>query len=201
MNFLAHLYLSGDDEKVITGNFIGDYVKGKDFLKYPEPVRKGIILHRQIDSFTDNHPVFREVRKLFRADFSLHSGVVTDLILDHFLASHWQMYSHDSLRKFAKRIHAVLLSNFIYLPLRVQGFLPILIKNRRLESYAQPEGIHQSLDIMSRYTSLPPKANIAIIVMNENFNFIQRHFFIFMHELIAFTEKESGIIINRPTLL
>jgi acyl carrier protein phosphodiesterase len=200
MNFLAHLYLSGDDEKMITGNFIGDYVKGKDFLKYPQPIRKGIILHRQIDNFTDNHPVFREVKKLFRIDFSLYSGVITDLILDHFLASHWEKYSEESLRQFSRRIHAVLLSNFIYLPLRVQGFLPILIKNRRLESYAHQDGIHQSLDIMSRYTSLPPKAAIAIAIMNENFEFIQRHFFLFMQELIAFTEKESGITINRPSL-
>jgi len=199
MNFLAHLYLSGDDEKVITGNFIGDYVKGKDFLKYPESIRKGIILHRQIDSFTDHHPVFREVKKLFRNDFSLYSGVVTDLILDHLLARRWEMYSHETLRHFARRIHAVLLSNFIYLPLRVQGFLPVLIKNRRLESYAQPEGIYQSLDIMSRYTSLPPKANIAITIMQENFEFIQSHFFIFMQELIAFTEKESGIDLNKPS--
>jgi acyl carrier protein phosphodiesterase len=199
MNFLAHLYLSGDDEKVITGNFIGDYVKGKDFLKYPEHIRKGIILHRHIDSYTDNHAVFREVKKLFRADFSLYAGVVTDLILDHFLASHWEMYSHESLRQFARRIHTVLLSNFIYLPFRVQGFLPVLIKNRRLESYAQSEGIHQSLDIMSRYTSLPPKANIAIAIMHENFGFIQSNFFIFMQDLIAFAEYESGISINKPT--
>jgi acyl carrier protein phosphodiesterase len=200
MNFLAHLYLSGDDEKIITGNFIGDYVKGKDFLKYPEPIRKGIILHRQIDSFTDNHPVFREVKKLFRLDFSLYAGVITDLILDHFLASHWQMYSYESLRQFARRIHSVLLSNFIYLPLRVQGFLPVLIKNRRLESYAKSEGIYQSIDIMSRYTSLPPKANLAITTMQENFEFIQSHFFIFMQELIIFTENESGISLNKPSL-
>ena len=57
MNVLAHIYLSGDSEKIIIGNYIGDYVKGRDYLKYPEPVRKGIILHRHIDAFTDRHPV------------------------------------------------------------------------------------------------------------------------------------------------
>ena len=28
MNFLAHLYLSGEDEELLIGNFIADYVKG-----------------------------------------------------------------------------------------------------------------------------------------------------------------------------
>lgn len=49
MNVLAHIYLSGDSEKIIIGNYIGDYVKGRDYLKYPEAIRKGIILHRHID--------------------------------------------------------------------------------------------------------------------------------------------------------
>ena len=45
MNVLAHIYLSGDSEKIIIGNYIGDYVKGRDYLNYPEQIRKGIILH------------------------------------------------------------------------------------------------------------------------------------------------------------
>ena len=155
MNFLAHLYLSGNDDKLITGNFIGDYVKGNNFLKYPGKIREGIVLHRRIDSFTDAHPLFRDAKKLFREEFGLYSGVVTDLIFDHFLAVSWKNYHPVTLRQFARKIHAVLISNIFYLPPRVQGFLPVLIKNRRLESYAREDGIHQSLDIMSRYTSLP----------------------------------------------
>jgi acyl carrier protein phosphodiesterase len=200
MNFLAHLYLSGDDEKLITGNFIGDFVKGKSFLNYPEQIRKGIILHRHIDSYADKHTLFREIKILFRKEFGLYSGVVTDLILDHILASQWQLYSHETLRQFSRRIHIILLSNFLYLPIQVQGFLPVLIRNRRLESYAKPEGIHQSLDIMSRYTSLPQKANSAIDIMKENVDFIQSHFSLFMHEIIIFAENESGFSIRRPSL-
>ncbi len=198
MNFLAHLYLSGDDDKLITGNFIGDYVKGKNFLKYPGKIREGIILHRQIDSFTDTHACFREVKVPFRGEFGLYSGVVTDLVFDHLLASRWENYCNQPLSQFAKKIHAVLLSNFQYLPLRVQGFLPVLIKNRRLESYACSEGIQQSLEIMSRYTTLPEKADKAIEIMQLNFAFIESRFTAFMNDLIAFAEKETGRIIKHP---
>jgi len=198
VNYLAHLYLSGDDEKLITGNFIGDYVKGKNFLKYPEKIREGIILHRRIDSFTDEHELFREVKKIFREEFRLYSGVITDLIFDHFLASGWKNYHPLTLRRFARRTHAILLKNVFYLPSRVQGFLPVLIKNRRLESYAKKEGIKQSLEIMGRYTSLPPKASQAIEIMDANYQFIETHFTTFMHELIGFAESESGIHLKRP---
>lgn len=198
MNFLAHIYLSGDDDKLITGNFIGDYVKGNNFLKYPGKIREGIILHRRIDSFTDEHELFREVKKLYREEFRLYSGVVTDLIFDHFLATGWAGYHNLTLRRFARKTHAVLLSNILYLPARVQGFLPVLIKNRRLESYARKEGIQQSLEIMSRYTSLPDKSALAIQIMENNYAFIEKHFTTFMDELIAFTESETGMAIKRP---
>lgn len=198
MNFLAHLYLSGHDEKLLTGNFIGDYVKGKNFLKFPGKIREGIILHRRIDSFTDAHPRFREVKVLFRGDYGLHSGVVTDLIFDHLLASQWEDYSNVTLPEFARRVHFTLLKHFMYLPARVQGFLPVLIKNRRLESYAHVEGIRQSLEIMSRYTSLPEKSEKAIEVLQYNFEYINNLFIDFMHELIAFSEDETGIKIKNP---
>lgn len=201
MNFLAHLYLSGNDDKLITGNFIGDYVKGNNFLKYPGKIREGIVLHRRIDSFTDAHPLFRDAKKLFREEFGLYSGVVTDLIFDHFLAVSWKNYHPVTLRQFARKIHAVLISNIFYLPPRVQGFLPVLIKNRRLESYAREDGIHQSLDIMSRYTSLPRKADLAMEIMRTNYTLIENHFSTFMKELIHFTESEFGIAIEKPGVL
>jgi acyl carrier protein phosphodiesterase len=201
VNFLAHLYLSGDDEKLMTGNFIGDYVKGKNFLKYPGKIREGIILHRRIDSFTDEHELFREVKKNFREEFGLYSGVITDLIFDHLLASGWRNYHPLTLRRFARKTHAILLKNVFYLPPRVQGFLPVLIKNRRLESYAQKEGIQQSLEIMSRYTSLPPKSDKAIQIMETNYISIESRFTAFMHELIEFAESESGITIKKPGII
>jgi acyl carrier protein phosphodiesterase len=55
VNFLAHTYLSGGNEQIIVGNFMGDYVKGKNYMLFPEQVKKGILIHRDIDTFTDMH--------------------------------------------------------------------------------------------------------------------------------------------------
>ncbi len=198
MNYLAHLYLSGDDEKVITGNFIGDYVKGKKYQTYPESIQKGILLHRQIDTFTDSHRNFREAKKLLVPHFGLYSGIVIDLFYDHFLAAGWSRYSHDSLREFSKKVHTVLQTHFLHLPARVQGFLPSLIQNRRLESYAKPEGIQKSLEIMSRYTTLPDQSKKAIEILQSNRSFFHENFSLFMKEMIVFVETEHQTTIQKP---
>jgi acyl carrier protein phosphodiesterase len=198
MNYLAHLFLSGDDEQTMAGNFIGDYVKGKDFNRFPENIRKGIALHRQIDVFTDTHPKFREAKTFFRPEFGLYSGIIIDFLYDHFLAKNWNLYSDFTLRTFAKRSHAVLLKNFRYLPVRVQGFLPFLIQNRRLESYASVTGIVEALKIMSKYTSLPAKADFVLNVIEDNYHFFDDNFKAFMFDMIRYVNEIHGMKLNNP---
>lgn len=198
MNYLAHLYLSGDDENTLLGNFIGDCVKGKNYTKYPEPVQKGILLHRRIDFFTDTNSNFRKAKQLLRPDYGLHAGIVTDLFYDHFLAKNWNCYAPGSLRNFAKKVHSILLSRFLILPKRVQGFLPFLVQNKRLESYATAEGIQESLEIMSRHTSLPGHSAKAVEIMIANLDFFEDNFSCFMHEILEFVEQNYGIEIKKP---
>lgn len=198
MNYLAHLYLSGEDENLIIGNFIGDYVKGNKYLQFPAEIQNGILMHRNIDTFTDLHKNFREAKKLLRPEFGLYSGIVIDLFYDHFLAKNWSYYSLLSLREFSKKAHSVLLKNFSLLPSRVQSFLPILIRKRRLESYASVSGIEKSLEIMSKYTSLPSKSIEAIMIMSANNDFFETNFRDFMLDLINYVEKKFQSEINRP---
>jgi acyl carrier protein phosphodiesterase len=198
MNYLAHLYLSGESEKLLVGNFIGDYVKGNAFQQYPDEIARGILLHRRIDSFTDMHSCHKQARDLFRKDFGLYSGIVVDFCYDHFLASNWSSYSEFNLSWFAKRAHAILLAHFRYLPVRVQGFLPFLIQNKRLESYASVDGIIQSLHIMGKYSSLPSKSAMAKKVLKENYTFLDENFKRFMQELQAFVDEQLSL--KKPAL-
>lgn len=198
MNFLAHIYLSGKNEKLMIGNFIGDYVKGKKYEAYHKTIKDGILLHRQIDFFTDSHSNFREAKKLLVPVYGLYSGIIIDLFYDHFLAKNWNTYSNVTLRQFSKWTHAVLLSNFFHLPKRVQGFLPFLIQNRRLESYATTTGIQKSLEIMSRYTSLPEHSKKAMEIMDANQQFFEDNFAGFIKEMVDFVENTYGIEIKKP---
>lgn len=198
MNYLSHIYLSGDTEEIILGNFIGDFVKGRQFLKYPPNVAKGILLHRQIDSFTDTHSVVNECIVKLRPGFGKHSGIVTDIFLDHFLAVNWHLYSFEKLSSFTKRFHAVLLSNFFQLPPRVKLFLPFLIQNKRLQSYASFQGIEKTLGIMVQHSSLPSKTEFAMKILEDEYPFFDRAFNRFFPEIISFIEKKGDFKILRP---
>lgn len=197
MNYLAHLYLSGNVDEIVVGNFIGDYVKGKDYMNYPDRIKLGILLHRSIDSFTDTHKNCREAKELFRKDFGLYSGIVMDFLYDHILAINWKEYSNMELRLFAGYVHKVLNANISYLPARVQGFLPFLIQHKRLESYATETGINHSMNIMSKYTSFPPKSERAMEIYRENRIYLIENFNVFMKELIFFVEINHGIFLRK----
>ncbi len=198
MNYLAHLYLSGNSEKLLVGNFIGDYVKGNRYLQYNKEIAKGIILHRHIDSFTDKHPKHLEAKRFFREDFGHYAGILVDFTYDHFLARNWSDYSEVSLHWFAKRVHSILLSHFTDLPIRVQGFLPFLIQNKRLESYATIQGIIQSIQIMGKYSSLPSRSEAAGKILIENYDELNLNFSQFMKEAISYVHNEFTVEFSSP---
>ncbi len=93
MNFLAHIYLSGNDTDLIIGNFIADGIKGKKYKKFSPGIQKGILLHREIDTFTDAHPIVRQSTKRLHKNYGHYSGIIVDILYDHFLAKNWSRYS------------------------------------------------------------------------------------------------------------
>ena len=126
MNFLAHIYLSGEDNYIKFGNFIADWVKGKKYEAFPEKIKKGILLHREIDSFTDSHPIFRETTKKLRPFYKKHAGIVADILYDHFLASNWTEYSNVPLNRYAKDFYVILIKNYKYITSKAKRILPAL---------------------------------------------------------------------------
>lgn len=106
MNYLAHSYLSFEDDEVLFGNFIGDFVKGKKrMLEFPSKVQKGLMLHREIDRFTDNHKATIRSRKLVQNELSITSGIFVDMIYDHILANFWKDFSDLELKVYTTSIY------------------------------------------------------------------------------------------------
>ena len=118
MNFLAHIYLSGENKLVTIGNFVGDGVRGNKFKNYPKDVQIGIQLHREIDTFTDAHPIFRQSTKRLHKGYGHYSGVIVDIFYDHFLAKNWKVYSDVPLADYIQEFYKSLNENFIVLPPR-----------------------------------------------------------------------------------
>lgn len=196
MNVLAHIYLSGDSDKIIIGNYIGDYVKGRDYLKYPDLVRKGIILHRHIDDFTDRHPVVHRSKIFFSKKYYKYTGVVTDIIYDHFLTKEWDLFSRRPLESVTYNFYRAMVNNYDILPDKVKETIPFFIINNWIESYQTLHGIKKVLKTLSSQTSLPKQSSFAIRMLKKNYYSLQDDFLEFFPQLIDYVEKDFGVEIS-----
>ena len=79
MNYLAHIYLSETHTELRFGNFIADAVPGKQYEIYTKGIQDGVLLHRAIDTFTDQLPIFRENSKLLFPDFGHYIRVIVEM--------------------------------------------------------------------------------------------------------------------------
>ena len=187
MNFLAHIYLSGDNELITIGNFVGDGVRGNKYKNYPKDIRIGIQLHREIDTFTDAHPIFRRSTKRLHKGYGHYSGVIVDIFYDHFLAKNWKNYSDIPLAKYIQDFYKSLNANFDSLPPRFKRLTPVMIEGNWLLSYASLEGIQLVLDGMNRRTKGLSKMNEATKELKAHYGEFETDFTEFFTELIEFS--------------
>lgn len=189
MNHLAHIYLSGDDDGLKIGNFIADSVKGKAYLKYPETIQKGILLHRKIDEFTDSHPIARKSASKFSERFGLYSGVIVDMVYDHFLAANWKDYHSVALKTYSEDFYTLLEENFDQLPARVQGFYPYMVEANWLLMYSTLTGIEEILFQMNRRVKRGVQLHLAVDELRENYSSLETEFRDFFRDLEGYVLK------------
>lgn len=191
MNFLAHLYLSPQKEEIILGNFIADAVKGKIFYSYSEGVQKGILFHREIDRFTDQHPIFKTSCERLYPKYFRYSGVIVDIYYDHFLAKFWNEYHDQDLKEFVARAYHLLIHNFKLLPPRSKRLLPFMIAQNWLVNYSNFKDLNRVFGGMSRRTNNHSRMDEAVDELKAHYLDFEREFRAFFPEIIKFT-KTSG---------
>lgn len=196
MNFLAHLYLSYQNKDILIGNFIADAVKGKSYQQYRKGIKKGILLHRKIDSFTDTHSVVKSSMHRLNKRYKHYDGVIIDIFYDHFLAKNWYNYSEIPLSIYTQSVYELLHSEIKIFPEKIQYMLPYMISYNWLESYANLKGMATILNGMNKRTKGKSKMNLAIEDLKENYSLFETDFNLFFPELISFVKKETAKLNN-----
>jgi len=196
MNFLAHTYLSGTNDEIIVGNFMGDYIKGKNYVHLPELIKKGILIHRDIDYFTDTHPITRESRLRLSEKYHKYAGIIVDILYDHFLASNWKKYCAVSLEDYVNNAYLILKKHYEILPIGIKVWFPTFLENNWLLTYQTIDGIERVLDRMSENTSLPDYTSYAITVLRNEYASFASEFETFFIEIIAFIEEKYQVSIS-----
>ncbi|MCV6629107.1 MAG: acyl carrier protein phosphodiesterase [Flavobacteriaceae bacterium] len=200
MNFLAHIYLSFNQDAISIGNFIADSVKGKKYLHYPKEVQIGIQLHRAIDSFTDGHPIVKQSSKRLHPTQGHYSGVVVDIIYDHFLAKNWDSYHQTPLAHFVANFYHLLETYQQTLPKRVQQLLPYMVSQNWLYNYKYIEGIDRVFKGMYRRTKEKSNMHLAKQDLEKNYEEFEADFTAFFQEIIIFSQEKLKHLQDEATI-
>lgn len=194
MNFLAHIYLSGNNDLIKIGNFIADGIRGHDYEQFPIDVQKGILIHRAIDTFTDAHPIFRQSKHRLHEAYGHYSGVIMDIFYDHFLAKNWVRYSDEKLEDYAERFYQSLRDNYDWLNPKTQAMMPSMIGRNWLASYATVEGIGMILFQMDHRTKNRVSMQNAVNELQEYYTEFESEFTAFFEELRNHVQQKMAIL-------
>jgi acyl carrier protein phosphodiesterase len=191
MNYLGHAYLSFGNAQTLLGNMIGDFVKGTEANMdiYPKGVKNGIILHRQIDTFTDQHAAIREAKKIFRPKYGLYSGAVVDTLMDHFIANDETLFNNEpALDNFVQHVYQQLGDQQVHFPEKFVPYYESMIAHNWLFHYRHEYGVQQSLNGLMHKAKHIDEVATAFDLLRTKKGTLQDLYQQFMAEMISFVK-------------
>jgi acyl carrier protein phosphodiesterase len=193
LNFLAHIYLSGDNDDIKIGNFLGDFVKGRlnklTNAQYSEGVIKGMALHREIDFFTDNHPIVRQSIDRLQPKYHKFSGIVIDMFYDHVLAKNFHQYSAISLGDYAQNFYELLEKRKAEIPEPMERMVKSMVSRNWFLGYKSYEGIEWALTGISKRLSFESGIENATEELRTDYDLYEAEFQLFFPEIIKNSNK------------
>ncbi len=197
MNFLAHQHLSFPDESLMIGNFVADFIRGGNLSAFPESVQRGIFLHREIDRYTDTHPVVRENVHLLSTYFGKYGAVLSDVWMDHFLSKKWDSFHDIPLSEFTASFYKLINRNFEMIPLRARRILPYMQYENWLLNYAHFDGMQKAMRGLGRRASFENSfEKEGVEILKKHYSDFEANFDQFYPDLVEHVSiwiLESGL--------
>ncbi len=196
MNYLAHAYLSFNHPEILVGNMISDYVKGKKKFGYPAGIQKGIILHRAIDTFTDDHPATKKAKEVFRPHYRLYSGAFVDVVYDHFLATDDREFPGSSLLNFSAQVYTMLDEYTHWFPDPFSRMFPYMKEQNWLFNYQEKWGIEKSLGGVVRRAAYLTESDTAFRLFEEHYQLLSGCYRQFWADLQPFARQQFDLLVS-----
>ena len=174
---------------------MADGIHGYRYLDYPDELQKGILLHRYIDTFTDTHPIYRKSKHRLHKKYGHYSGVIMDIVYDHFLAKNWSQYHNESLEVYAENFYNLIQENFDILTEKTQKMIPFMIARNWLLSYASLEGLKMILFQMDYRTKHRVNMPEAVVEVKQYYFEFEEEFTLFFEELRNYCNEKLAEII------
>jgi acyl carrier protein phosphodiesterase len=196
MNYLAHAYLSFNDEEILLGNLVSDFVKGKKKFDFTEGIQKGITLHRAIDTFTDSHEATKIAKEIFRPCYRLYSGAFVDVVYDHFLATDVSEFSEQSLEEFSENVYKTVDRHISELPEPFARMFPYMKSQNWLFNYRTRWGTESSFGGVVRRARYLEESETAASLFEKHYNAFEQCYRAFFPDVKSFAYRLLGEIIK-----
>lgn len=188
MNFLAHLFLSFDNDKLTVGNFMADFIRNKEVELLPTRIKNGVFLHRAIDQYTDTHKMVKQGTKRLHASQGKYAPVVIDIFYDFLLASNWEKYSDLSYTSFSERKYKILEEHLELMPPKLQKILPKMIADEWLRHYQSLEGLEKTFNRVGKRTKFTSGFDTAVVQLMNDYESLNEEFNYFFPNIIKMSE-------------
>ncbi len=198
MNYLAHLFLSGESAAVKAGNLFGDEIKGRDFSYLPAEVEIGVKLHRFIDDHADNHSLNLEMKKMLHPHFHKYAGVALDIYYDHFLSVHWSDYSDYSLERFTDEVYSEMDDYVSLFSSKSNRLFESMKKYRWLAGYGDMDGMIKTFNGIKSLTREDSGLEKGVEVLQSFYEPLDKAFKEYFPELVEeSSQKLVALSFNR----
>lgn len=183
MNYVAHQFLSFRNPEIQIGNLYGEIVRGKNLNDYESGIRRGILLHREIDSFTDSHPLVKNSSQKFHERFGKYAPVIVDVLYDYLLIRNWENYSFVSFDEFVNNCYELFRLNFDLFPAKLQYIVKHLLEHDWFRNYSTIEGVGLTLRGISQRSKFPNEIELATKEIEIYLSEFEADFFQFFPEI------------------
>lgn len=195
MNWLAHIFVSKPHIDYQLGNLLADSLKTRIWERASQELHAGVRMHRRIDAYADQHPIFRRSKSRL-GNKGVLKAVVVDITYDHLLLNHWEQFSSISSTQFLHRFHQRAERAVVNYPDAPRQFVQRLIRSNHLASYGSTRGLEAALgrvdDRLSQRVLARDTVSRYIPIVNKVMPAIEQDFLEFFPQLICRFKQEVG---------
>jgi len=195
MNWLAHIFLSEYNIEFQVANYLADPLKGRTWENSSISIKKGMLTHKLIDSYTDSHEIFKTSKNRL-GDKGLLKAIVIDITYDYLLTKNWNTFSNISIDIFLNEFYKNAYNLIPNLPDNASTSLKRMIDFDLLNKYQTLEQLNEGFlrvdKRLSKKLATRDKASYYYERVCENIDDLEKDFLLFFPELCKKVKENTN---------
>ncbi len=198
LNWLAHLHLSEPTPEFRLGSILPDFASIATLQTLPEAFQRGIRHHRQIDAYTDSHPIFRRSVRRLDESHRRFGGVIIDIFYDHILARDWDAFNGTPLSEFVEEFYASFDPYWEWIPADARPRFQLMRRHNLLGSYSELSGISEALARIGARLRRPVDLASSVAALDHNYHSFHTDFHEFFPQICRHMDGVCLVDSPRP---